>query len=161
MKISADHTHWPPVDKKGEHQETRQQPRTDCDNNKKRYSQGRQSNDRIVNQNLDDQMRIPRNLKFCDIFKLINTGNHPPLKHSDGTARCHNYHHRGFCWPTCNYNESHSRHLTDKEKPDGRKYIQNLLGKYNAVKNKKDPILPNGTPPQADEVKISENDSGT
>ena len=151
----------PNLDKKRETPETRQQPNTDRDNKRQCYSQRRQSNDKTINHDLDDQMHLPDNLKFGDIFKFVNTGEHPPLKHADGAARWHNYHHRGFCWPTYTYKSSHSCILTAKQKSDGRKYLQTLLGKYNAARNKKYPILPNGHPPLADVIKSSENDSGT
>ena len=89
--------HHPIWIKKREQVDTRQQPNTDRDNKRQRYSQGRQNGDRIVNNDLDDQMRLPTNLKFGDVFKQANTGNAPKLNHADGSQRCHNFHHRGFC----------------------------------------------------------------
>lgn len=77
----------PNLDKKRETPETRQQPNTDRDNKRQCYSQRRQSNDKTINHDLDDQMHLPDNLKFGDIFKFVNTGEHPPLKHADGAAR--------------------------------------------------------------------------
>ena len=121
--------HRPIWIKKREQMDTRQQPNTDRDNKRQRYSQGRQNGDRIVNNDLDDQMRLPTNLKFGDVFKQANTGNAPKLNHADGSQRCHNFHHRGFCWNTCARKHSHQKRLTIQEKVEGRKYLQDILGR--------------------------------
>ena len=128
--------HRPIWIKKREQVDTRQQPNTDRENKRQRYSRGRQNGDRIVNDDLDDQMRLPNNLKFGDVFKQANTGNAPRLNHTDVSQRCHNFHHRGFCWTTCSRKHSHQKKLTKKEKVDGRRYLQDILGRYNA-ENKK------------------------
>ena len=105
------------------------------------------SGDKVVNPNIDQQKRPPRNIRFGDVFNPSNREGIQETNHPDGQNKCNNYHHRGFRWSTCRYRNSHDKVLTPSELTSGRKYLSDLLGKYNAAHNTKNPSIPHGNPP--------------
>ena len=127
------------------------------DNNKRQRQAGLRPDNRnkVINDDIDDKMHLPNNTKFGDVFKPENRNLTPSLPHADGSIRCLNYHHRGFCWSNCNFINSHNKKLTSKEIEDGRKYLQNLLNTFNTSKNSAKPVAPRGMPPAADPVPSS------
>ena len=54
--------------------------------------------DKIINKNMDEKMKIPADLKYGDIFHPEMRKGFPAVNHDDGTIKCNNYHHRGFCY---------------------------------------------------------------
>lgn len=106
------------------------------------------SGEKVVNLHIDPQMQPPRTIRFGALFNPENRDGTKTTNQPDGQFKCNNYHHRGFCWSTCRYKHSHDKTLTSSELTVGRKYLADLLGKYNAGNNTKNPTVPNGTPPK-------------
>ena len=103
---------------------------------KKRGGSKRQRPDvessRVPNPDKDDLLRVPAPLRFRGIFHPMNRSGIPAVNHSDGTVKCNNFHHRGHCFSSCKYKASHNKPLSQKEREDNRKYVLDLIHKYNA-----------------------------
>ena len=118
----------------------------------------------ITNPNVDKDMILPEFVKFYDVFsrEMRNKCGTKAPKHANGTIRCNNFHHRGWCYPTCRFSSSHQIKLSDDEVKEGRNYAQQLLLHYNASKQNTPPSIPHGKPPiSADTVKSSPKAPGT
>ena len=55
------------------------------------------SGEKVVNNNIDPQMRPPASIRFGAIFNPTNREKIPSVPHPDGIEKCNNFHHRGFC----------------------------------------------------------------
>ena len=79
------------------------------------------------NPNLNEEMKIPEGIKFGDIFNRknnegIDRAKHAgAIKHPEGSIKCNNLHHRGWCLKNCHFSESHEKTLTEEEKEEGKK----------------------------------------
>lgn len=124
---------------------------TACDISHKRQrttNQRSTTSEKVINTHLDEQMRPPRSIKFGTIFNPTNRDGIKPTPHPDGSNKCNNFHHRGFCWSNCRYKHSHEKILTESEINSGRKYLNDLIGKLNATNNTSNPKIPSGLPPK-------------
>lgn len=101
----------------------------------------------VKNPDQDLASLIPSGVTYQQLFHRDIRRLIPSIKHTDGTIRCNNYHHRGNCHELCDYAASHAKSLTDTEKAEAKQYVTDLLAKYNASTNAQDPIVPNGNPP--------------
>ena len=118
----------------------RPQDREQDDRKKKRHKpndpKGGKYSDSVNNPNLADEMKVPEGVKFGDIFNRKNkegiekTEHKGAIKHPDGSVKCNNWHHRGWCLKTCHFSDSHEKTLSDEEKADGKKYVESLLENY-------------------------------
>ena len=93
--------------------------------------------EKIINNNINSCLKVPHNYKYGDVFhpemrKGITTANH-----SDGTEKCNNWHHRGFCYNKCKWKQSHSKTLTADEVERCKKFLKSLIEKYESKNNGK------------------------
>ena len=106
-------------------------------------------NKRVVNPNFDEELSVPHPLTFQQIFSLENRRKITPALHDDGSIKCNNYHHRGYCRERgCHYAHSHTKTLSAKEKVAAKNFLHACIAKFNAEKNNTDPAVPNGLPPK-------------
>jgi len=104
------------------------------ENDKKRDSK---RGERIINKHTDEQMKIPQEFKYGDIFRPEQRKGLTPENHYDGSIKCNNWHHRGFCFSKCKLKNSHTKILTDGEKQRMRKYYsQALIEKWKKSRGK-------------------------
>jgi len=80
---------------------------------KKRHDSKR--GDKVTNSKLHDDLKVPSNLKYGDIFHPEMRKGIEPANHEDGTEKCNNWHHRGFCYSKCRWKMSHNKVLTEAE----------------------------------------------
>ena len=102
-------------------------------NNKNSNDQQKRENKRgekVMNGKLDDNMKIPGNLKYGEIFHPDLRKNVPVVNHDDGTVKCNNFHHRGFCYTKCKFKASHNKTLSENELLKMRKYRSTLIEKW-------------------------------
>ena len=83
---------------------------------KKKQKIQKDRGNRIENTKIFQELKVPAPLTYEKVF-------HPHIRykvetadHQDGTAKCNNYHHRGWCWDKgCKYSGSHGKSLCEAE----------------------------------------------
>jgi len=53
--------------------------------------------EKVINSNVHDCLKVPFHLKYGDVFHPEMRKNIQTINHNDGTEKCNNWHHRGFC----------------------------------------------------------------
>ena len=54
----------------------------------------------------------------------------------------------GYCWGKgCRYSTSHGKKLSEAEKKERKKYLADLVAKYNVDNNTRNAVAPSGNPP--------------
>jgi len=94
--------------------------------------------EKVTNTKLHDDLKVPANLKYGEIFHPEMRKGIDPVNHDDGTEKCNNWHHRGFCYSKCRWKMSHNKVLTETEVEKSKQFLQSLInkgGKKNGKKN--------------------------
>jgi len=106
--------------------------RQENDKNKKDNKRG----EKLINQHVDAKMKIPQEFKYGDVFRPEQRKGLTPENHDDGSIKCNNWHHRGFCFSKCKLRSSHEKILSEGEKERMRKYSQTLIEKWKKSRGK-------------------------
>ena len=117
---------------------------------KKKPRKDRNANrgEKVNNNDFDQTLKAPSPLTYEQIFHPKNRGKTPAPTHTDGTIICNNFHHHGYCWEKgCRYSASHAKKLSEAEKQERRKYLTDLVSKYNMENNVQNAVVPGGNPP--------------
>lgn len=114
---------------------------------KKRGRQENKKGNKVDNPNIDKELIAPPSLTYQQIFnphirKLVSK-----VSHDNKTMKCNNFHHRGFCYENCRCASSHGKNLTDNEKSNFKKHVQDLIRAYNETNQTPNASVPNGNPP--------------
>lgn len=95
-------------------------------------------------------MKIPSPGTYHNVFnpKYIGT---KKFTHQDGTTKCNNWYHRGFCHSDCQRISSHNKTLTANEVATGKALALKAFGRWSADQNSSEPApllahLPNPVP---------------
>jgi len=83
----------------------------------------------VDNDNIAPELKCPANLPYREIFHPANRRGIPEVPHSDGSIRCNNWFHRGWCTKDCTLNASHSKTLQPEEQAKCKDYLQKLIAK--------------------------------
>ena len=84
----------------------------------------------VDNEKIDPELKCPANLAYREIFHPGNRKGVTEVPHLDGSVRCNNWYHRGWCTKDCSLKASHSKQLTDDEKNKCKEYLQKLIEKH-------------------------------
>ena len=118
---------------------------------KKKQKTKRDKGRKIVNQNQCQELLCPAPLTYEQLFHPANRGGVKNKPHADGTIKCNNFHHHGYCWEKgCRYAGSHGKKLSDAEKEDSKEFLARLVKKYNEKHNLQKAVVPPGNPPQSE-----------
>ena len=91
---------------------------------------------KIENPDVCQDLMVPAPLTYGQVFHPQNRKKVKAANHADGTTKCNNYHHQGFCWEKgCNYAGSHGKKLSEEEKSASKKQLEELVKRYNDRKN--------------------------
>ena len=105
--------------------------------------------DKVSNNDFDKALKAPSPLTYKQAFHPKNRRKTPAPTHSDGTIMCNNFRHHGYCWEKeCKYSASHGKKLSDTEKKECKKYLADLVAKYNVENNTTNAVVPSGNPPE-------------
>jgi len=85
--------------------------------------------EKVTNNNMVECLKVPSHLKYGDIFHPEMRKGVEVVNHADGTERCNNWHHRGFCYSKCRFRNSHSKTLSADEIDKCKAFLQALLDK--------------------------------
>ena len=91
--------------------------------------------EKVINNNVLDYLKIPSHLKYGDVFHPEMRKNIQTINHNDGTEKCNNWHHRGFCYSKCKWKSSHNKVLTQDEGNKCKDFVQKLIKKYERSRN--------------------------
>jgi len=83
----------------------------------------------IDNDNIVADLKCPSNLPYREIFHPANRRGIPEVPHSDGSIRCNNWFHRGWCTKDCSLKASHGKPLQPDEQAKCKDYLQKLIAK--------------------------------
>jgi len=83
----------------------------------------------IDNENIDPDLKCPPARAYREVFHPANRRGVPEVQHTDGSIRCNNWFHRGWCTKDCTLKASHSKTLTPDERTKCKEYLNKLLEK--------------------------------
>jgi len=89
--------------------------------------------EKIWNRDLSDKLKVPSEFKYGDIFRPEQRKGLTAENHEDGTIKCNNWHHRGFCYGKCKLRASHDKKLADSEITRMQKYKDALITKWKTT----------------------------
>jgi len=84
----------------------------------------------VENPKFDADLKCPEAIQYRVLFHPGNRRGVEEVKHEDGSTRCNNWFHRGWCIDTCPFKESHSKKLTANEKSKCKDYLNKLVEKH-------------------------------
>ena len=125
---------------------------------KKPRTRGYPNGSLVHNPNIHPDMKIPSPGTYHNVFNPKYTGTRK-FTHQDGTTKCNNWHHRGFCRSDCQRIASHSKTLTPDEIVAGKTLVLKAFGKWSADQNSQRPAIPPGHPPSNSPSSASEPNS--
>ena len=94
---------------------------------KRKYSN---RGEQVNNKNIHHDMKVPQDLKFGDLFHPRCREGVPTVNHDDGTVKCNNFWHRGFCFSKCRFKDSHNKSLNEDELEKSKNYVKALTEKW-------------------------------
>jgi len=83
----------------------------------------------IDNENILPELKCPSNQPYREVFHPANRRGIPEVPHSDGSIRCNNWFHRGWCTKDCTLKASHAKPLQPEEQAKCKDYLQKLIAK--------------------------------
>jgi len=83
----------------------------------------------IDNEKVSPDLKCPSNLAYREVFHPANRRGVTEVPHSDGSIRCNNWFHRGWCTKDCTLKASHAKTLSDTEREKCKDYLQKLIEK--------------------------------
>jgi len=89
----------------------------------------------VENTRFDKDLKCPQELQYRSVFHPANRRGIEEVKHEDGSTRCNNWFHRGWCTDTCPLKESHEKCLTATEKIKCKDYLSKLVTKHKKWNN--------------------------
>ena len=84
----------------------------------------------VDNPKFDQDLKVPSDLQYRQIFHPANRRGVAEVKHLDGSVRCNNWFFRGWCTDTCQFSSSHSKSLSASEKVKCKDYVTQLVEKH-------------------------------
>jgi len=84
----------------------------------------------VDNPDFDPDLKCPENYQYRALFHPGNRKGVQEVKHLDGSTRCNNWYHRGWCTESCPFKQSHSKTLQPEEKSKCKEYICKLVAKH-------------------------------
>jgi len=84
----------------------------------------------VDNPHFDNDLKCPDDCQYRVVFHPANRRGLDEIKHDDGTTRCNNWFHRGWCTESCPLKESHNKRLSAPEKIKCKDYLTKLVAKY-------------------------------
>ena len=89
----------------------------------------------IDNDKVDPDLKCPSTLAYREVFHPGNRKGIAEVPHSDGSVRCNNWFHRGWCTKDCAFKSSHSKDLSEDERSKCKEYLQKLIEKQKRWAN--------------------------
>jgi len=95
----------------------------------------KKSRESVDNDNIVAELKCPANLAYREVFHPANRRGIPEVPHADGSVRCNNWFHRGWCTKECTLKASHSKPLSPDEQTKCKEYLQKLIEKQRRWAN--------------------------
>jgi len=111
------------------HSEDKRSPNPPGNKNKREDKRG----EKIINRNVNEKLKVPSEFKYGDIFRPEQRRGLTAENHDDGTIKCNNWHHRGFCYGKCKLRASHEKKLSESEITCMQKYKDTLIEKWKSA----------------------------
>ena len=83
----------------------------------------------IDNPNIDPDLKCPPSRAYREVFHPANRRGVTEVPHADGSIRCNNWFHRGWCAKDCTLKASHNKSLSESERTKCKEYLKKLLEK--------------------------------
>ena len=93
--------------------------------------------EKVINSHVNECLKVPQDLKYGDVFHPEMRKGITTINHNDGTEKCNNWHHRGFCYSKCKWKQSHNKTLSPDEIEKCKKFVKHLIEKFQNKQNGK------------------------
>jgi len=88
----------------------------------------------VDNPSFDADLKCPEAYQYRSLFHPGNRRGVEEVKHSDGSTRCNNWFHRGWCTDSCPFKTSHTKKLLPDERIKCKNYLDKLISKHKKWK---------------------------